>query len=183
MARACQQRGYEYCALTDHSRSTRVAGGLDAQAFTKQWEEIARVRQRLDGFVLLAGVELDILPDGSLDLPDDVLEHLDIVWVSVHSRLAMPKAQMTQRVLKALAHPAVDILAHPTGRQLPTRAPADLDLEDVFQAAKAYDVALEIDAQPQRLDLNDVHVQRARELGVKLAIDSGAHSVEELRFM
>ena len=183
MARACQQRGYAYCAMTDHSHSTRVAGGLDAQTFSKQWEEIARVRQRLDGFVLLAGVELDILPDGSLDLPDDVLEHFDIVLVSVHSRLAMPKAQMTQRVLKALSHPAVDIFAHPTGRQLHKRAPVELDLEDVFHAAKKYDVALELDAQPQRLDLSHVHVQRARELGVKLVIDSDAHSTEQLRFM
>jgi DNA polymerase (family 10) len=90
---------------------------------------------------------------------------------------------MTQRVLKALAHPAVDILAHPTGRQLHKRAPVELDLEDVFHAAKEYDVALELDAQPQRLDLNDVHVQRARELGVQLVIDSDAHSVEQLRFM
>ena len=99
MARTCQQQGYEYCAMTDHSRSTRVAGGLDAAAFAEQWEEIARVRQRLDGFVLLAGVELDILPDGLLDLPDDVLEHFDIVVAAVHSRLTMPKAPMTQRVL------------------------------------------------------------------------------------
>jgi DNA polymerase (family 10) len=183
MARACQQRGYAYCAMTDHSRSTRIAGGLDAPAFKKQWEEIAWVRQRLNGFVLLAGVELDILPDGTLDLSDDVLEHFDIVVIAVHSRLNMPKAQMTQRVLKALSHPAVDILAHPTGRQLHTRAPAELDLEDVFHAAREYDVALELDAQPQRLDLNDVHVQRARELGVKLVIDSDAHSIEHLRFM
>jgi DNA polymerase (family 10) len=183
MARACQQRGYAYCAMTDHSRSTRIAGGLDAPAFKKQWEEIAWVRQRLNGFVLLAGVELDILPDGTLDLSDDVLEHFDIVVIAVHSRLNMPKAQMTQRVLKALSHPAVDILAHPTGRQLHTRAPAELDLEDVFHAAREYDVALELDAQPQRLDLNEVHVQRARELGVKLVIDSDAHSIEHLRFM
>jgi DNA polymerase (family 10) len=183
MARACQQRGYEYCAMTDHSRSTRIAGGLDAAAFLKQWEEIERIRQRLDGFVLLAGVELDILPDGSLDLPDAVLERFDIVLASVHSRLNMPKAQMTQRVLKALSHPAVDILAHPTGRQLHKRAPVELDLEAVFHAAKEYDVALELDAQPQRLDLNDSHVHRARELGVKIVIDSDAHSIEHLRFM
>jgi DNA polymerase (family 10) len=183
MARACQQRGYEYCAMTDHSRSTRVARGLDAPAFKKQWEEIERVRQGLDSFVLLAGVELDILPDGSLDLPDAVLEHFDIVLVSVHSRLDMPKAQMTRRVLKALSHPAVHILAHPTGRQLHKRAPVELDLEEVFHAARENEVALELDAQPQRLDLSDVHVHRARELGVQIAIDSDAHSVEHLRFM
>ena len=183
MAHACQQRGYEYCAMTDHSRSTRVAGGLDPPAFKKQWEEIARVRQGLNDFVLLAGVELDILPDGSLNLPDEVLAHFDIVLVSVHSRLNMTKAQMTRRVLKALSHPAVDILAHPTGRQLHKRALVELDLEDVFHAAREHNVALELDAQPQRLDLSDVHGHRARELGVPMVIDSDAHSIEPLRFM
>jgi DNA polymerase (family 10) len=183
MARACRERGYEYCAITDHSKSTRVAGGLDAAGFRKQWEEIEEVRQRLDGIVLLKGVELDILPDGSLDLPDEVLEQFDIVLIAVHSRLDMPKARMTKRVLKALSHPAVHILAHPTGRQIQKRAPIDIDLEAVFQAAKEHDVALELDAQPQRLDLNDVHLHRARELGIKIAIDTDAHSVDHLRFM
>ena len=183
MARACQERGYEYCAITDHSQSTRVAGGLDAKSFQKQWEEIDKVRQRLDGIALLAGVELDILPDGSLDLPDEVLERFDIVVASVHSRLNMKKAPMTKRILRALAHPAVAILAHPTGRQLQKREPYEVDLEEVFQAAKEHDVALELNAQPQRLDLNDVYVHRARELGVKIAIDTDAHSVEHLRFM
>jgi DNA polymerase (family 10) len=102
MARACQGRGYEYCAITDHSKSTRIAGGLGIHSFTKHWDEIARVRQRLDGYVVLAGVELDILPDGSLDLPDDVLERFDIVVASVHSKLNMTKMQMTKRILKAL---------------------------------------------------------------------------------
>ena len=183
MARACQERGYAYCAITDHSKSTRVAGGLDAAGFRKQWEEIEEVRQRLDGIVLLKGVELDILPDGSLDLPDEVLEQFDLVLIAVHSRLDMPKVRMTKRVLKALSHPAVHILAHPTGRQIQKRAPIDIDLEEVFQAAKAHDVALELDAQPQRLDLNDVHLHRAREIGVKIAIDTDAHSVDHLRFM
>ena len=183
MARACRERGYEYCAITDHSKSTRVAGGLDAAGFRKQWEEIEEVRQRLDGIFLLKGVELDILPDGSLDLPDEVLEQFDIVLIAVHSRLDMPKARMTKRVLKALSHPAVHILAHPTGRQIQKRAPIDIDLEAVFQAAKEHEVALELDAQPQRLDLNDVHLHRARELGVKIAIDTDAHSVDHLRFM
>ncbi len=147
MARACQERGYEYCAITDHSQSTRVAGGLDAERFRKQWEEIEEIRQRLDGIVLLKGVELDILPDGSLALPDDMLEQFDIVLIAVHSQLDMPRARMTRRVLKALSHPAVDILAHPTGRQIRKRAPVDIDLEEVFHAAKECDVALELDAQ------------------------------------
>jgi DNA polymerase (family X) len=183
MARACQERGYEYCAITDHSQSTRVAGGLDAKAFQKQWEEIDKVRQRLDGIVLLASVELDILPDGSLDLPDEVLERFDIVMASVHSQMSMKKAAMTKRILKALSHPTVDILAHPTGRQLQKREPYEVDLEEVFQAAKERDVALELNAQPQRLDLNDIYVHRARELGVRIVIDTDAHSVEHLRFM
>jgi DNA polymerase (family 10) len=183
MARACGERGYEYCAMTDHSRSTRVARGLDAQGFRQQWKEIEKVRHQLHGIIVLKGIELDILPDGSLDLPDEALQGFDIVLVSVHSRLDMPKAQMTKRVLKALSHPAVDILAHPTGRQLNKRQPVDIDLEDVFQAAKAHDVAVEVDAQPQRLDLNDVHVHRACELGVKIVIDSDAHSIDHLRFM
>jgi DNA polymerase (family X) len=183
MARACRDRGYAYCAITDHSRSTSVARGLDTEGFRRQWQEIDRVRQQLDGIIVLQGVELDILPDGSLDLPDAVLEGFDIVLVSVHSRLDQPKAQMTKRVLKALSHPAVDILAHPTGRLLNKRQPVAIDLEDVFHAAKECDVAVEIDAQPQRLDLNDVHVHRARKLGVKIVIDSDAHSVDQLRFM
>jgi DNA polymerase (family 10) len=183
MAQACQARGYEYCALTDHSRSTRVARGLDAEGFRRQWTEIEKVRQQLRDIIVLKGVELDILPDGSLDLPDEALQDFDIVLVSVHSRLNMPKAQMTKRVLKALSHPAVDILAHPTGRQLNKRQPVDIDLEDVFRAAKEHDVAVELDAQPQRLDLNDIHLYRARELGMKIVIDSDAHSVEHLRFM
>jgi DNA polymerase (family 10) len=183
MARACRELGYAYCAITDHSRSTRVARGLDTEGFRRQWKEIDEVRHQLNGITVLKGVELDILSDGTLDLPDEVLEGFDIVLVAVHSKLAMPKAQMTKRVLKALSHPAVDILAHPTGRQLNKRQPMEIDLEDVFHAAKEHDVALEIDAQPQRLDLNDVHVHRARELGVTLAIDSDAHSVDHLRFM
>jgi DNA polymerase (family 10) len=146
-------------------------------------KEIDQIRQELDGMIVLKGVELDILPDGSLDLPDEVLMEFDIILVSVHSKLDMPKAQMTQRVLKALSHPAVDILAHPTGRQLNKRKPSEIDLEDVFQAAKEYDVAVELDAQPQRLELNDMHLHRARELRVKIVIDSDAHSVDQLRFM
>jgi len=183
MARACQGRGYEYCAITDHSKSTRIAGGLGIHSFTRHWDEIARVRQRLDGYVVLAGVELDILPDGSLDLPDDVLERFDIVVASVHSKLNMTKMQMTKRLLKALSHPAVEILAHSTGRQRRKRKPIAVDLDTVFHAAKEYDVALELNAQPQRLNLSDVQVYRARELGVRIAIDTDARSVDQLRFM
>jgi DNA polymerase (family 10) len=183
MVRACQQRGYEYCAITDHSQATRVAGGLDANAFKKQWQEIEEVRQRVNGIVLLKGVELDILPDGTLDLSDEVLDQFDIVLVSVHSRLDMKQGPMTKRLPKALAPPAVDILAHSTCRQIQKREPIEVDLEEVFRAAKEHHVAVELDAQPQRLDLNDVHVYRARELGARLVIDTDAHSVDHRRFM
>jgi DNA polymerase (family 10) len=183
MARMCRSLGYDYCAITDHSQSTRVAGGLDVGGFREQWKEIDALRERLDGIVLLKGVELDILADGALDLPDEVLEGFDIVLIAVHSRLNMTKAQMTKRILKAMAHPAVDILAHPTCRQLNKREPIEVDLEEVFHAAKEHDIAVELDGHPQRLDLNDVHVYRARELGLKIAIDTDAHSVDQLRFM
>lgn len=183
MVQACQELGYEYCAITDHSQSTRIAGGLTATDLKKQWQEIEKVRQRVKGITLLRGMEVDILPDGSLDLPDEILQALDIVLVSVHSQLQMPAPQMTQRLLKALAHPAVDVLAHPTARLINKRAPIAVDLEAVFQAAKEHEVALEVNAQPDRLDLSDIHVQHARELGVKLIINSDAHSVDGLRMM
>jgi DNA polymerase (family 10) len=183
MVRACKELGYEYCAITDHSQSTRVAGGLNAAGFKKQWKEIEQIRRRLDGITLLAGIEVDILPDGSLDLPDEVLDAFDIVVASIHSHLQMPQPQMTRRILKAVAHPAVDILAHPTERLINKREPMAVDLEAVLQAAKAHDVAVELNAQPERLDLNDLQVYRARELGVKVAINSDAHSTENLRFM
>jgi DNA polymerase (family 10) len=183
MARACKERGYEYCAITDHSQAVRVAGGLGAKDFRKQLAELEEVRERVSGIILLAGCEVDILPDGSLDLPDAALARLDVVVASVHSKMDMSKNLMTQRVLKALAHPSVNILAHPTGRQINRREPFAIDLEEVFQAAKEYGVAVEVNGQPERLDLTDVHAHRAREIGVKIAIDTDAHSIDQLRFM
>ncbi len=183
MLRACKDRGYQYCAMTDHSQAVRVAGGLGEKDVAKQLEEIAQVRGKIRGIALLAGSEVDILSDGTLDLPDDILEQLDIVVASVHSKMDMTTSQMTRRVLKALAHPAVNILGHPTGRQIGQREPFAIDLEEVFHAAKEYGVAVELNSQPQRLDLNDIQVQRAREIGVKIAISGDAHGVEQLRFM
>jgi DNA polymerase (family 10) len=183
MARACKERGYQYWAITDHSKAVRVAGGLSPGDFKKQRREIEEVRKKVGGIALLAGCEVDILADGSLDLPDHLLEQLDVVVAAVHSKMDMTKSQMTRRVLKALAHPAVDILAHPTGRLINRRDPFMIDLEDVFHAAKENDVAVELNAQPDRLDLNDLHVFRAREIGVKIAINTDAHNTEQLRFM
>ncbi|HET9885452.1 MAG TPA: DNA polymerase/3'-5' exonuclease PolX [Candidatus Binatia bacterium] len=183
MVRACKERGYQYCAITDHSKAVRVAGGLTVEDFKNQRKEIEQARAKVGGITVLTGCEVDILPDGSLDLPDDLLDELDLVVAAVHSKLDMNHSDMTNRVLKALAHPALTILAHPTGRLINEREPCAIDLEQVFRAAKEHDVAVELNAQPDRLDLNDVHLLRAREIGVKIAINTDAHSSEQLRFM
>ncbi len=183
MVRACKERGYQYCAITDHSKADTVASGLSANDFKRQREEIEQVRSRIGGITLLAGCEVDILADGSLNLPDHLLEQFDVVVAAVHSKMDMPKSQMTRRVLRALAHPAVTILAHPTGRLINEREPFAIDLEEIFHAAKEYQVVVELNAQHARLDLNDVHVRRAREVRVKITINSDAHGVQQLRFM
>ncbi|HEY7316449.1 MAG TPA: DNA polymerase/3'-5' exonuclease PolX [Candidatus Binatia bacterium] len=183
MVRACKERGYQYCAITDHSQAVHVAGGLSAGDFTKQWLEIGEARAKVSGITVLTGCEVDILPDGSLDLPDDILEQLDVVVAAVHAKMDMPQNAMTKRVLKALAHPAVTILAHPTGRLINHREPSAIDLEEIFHAAKENDIAIELNAQPDRLDLNDLHLFRAREIGAKIAINTDAHNTEQLRFM
>jgi DNA polymerase (family X) len=183
MALACKGLGYEYLAITDHSQSLTMTGGLTPERVRLQWEEIDEVRARLSGIELLRGLEVDILRDGSLDMPDWVLEGLDIVVVSVHSFMSMEQAAMTERVIRALGHPSVDVLAHPTGRLLSRRPPYALDVEAVLQAAAELDVAVELNASPDRLDLSDVHVHRARQLGVKVVISTDAHSVRGLATM
>ena len=183
MVRACKERGYQYCAITDHTKAVRVAGGLSAEDFKRQREEIEAARAKVRGITVFAGCEVDILPDGSLDLPDDLLEQLDVVVAAVHSKLEMGQSDMTQRVLKALAHAAVTILAHPTGRLINQREPFAIDLEQIFHAAKQRNVAVELNAQPDRLDLNDLHLLRAREIGVKIAVNTDAHSAGQLHFI
>jgi len=183
MVRACKERGYQYCAITDHSKAVRVAGGLTAEDFKRQRKEIEQVREKIRGITVFTGCEVDILPDGSLDLPEGLLEQLDVVVAAIHFKMDMNQSEMTKRVLKALANPAVKILAHPTGRLINQREPFTIDLEEIFHAAKENDIAVELDAQPDRLDLNDLHLLRAREIGVKIAIDTDAHSAEQLHFI
>ncbi|HYA28625.1 MAG TPA: DNA polymerase/3'-5' exonuclease PolX [Acidobacteriota bacterium] len=183
MMRACADLGYQYCCISDHSKAVRVAGGLGAKEFAEQRKEIEKLRSNLRGMKLLAGCEVDILPDGSLDLSDEILDQLDIVIAAVHSKMDMPQSEMTKRVLKALAHPAVTMLAHPTGRLINDREPFAIDLEEVFRAAKEYGVAIELNGQPQRLDLNDVYIHRAMDLGVKISLNTDAHGTEQLKFM
>ena len=183
MARACVARGYRYLAISDHSPALAMVGGITPERAVDQWEEIARVQEGLDGITIFKSLEVDILRDGSLDMTDEVLEALDLVLVSVHSLMEMDRVLMTDRVIAAIQHPQVDILAHPTGRLLGRREPFQLEMEEVLQAARDLDVAVEINANPNRLDLNDVHAHRAKELGVKVCISTDAHSVQRLDHM
>jgi len=183
MAEACRDRGYEYMSITDHSQAVTVAGGLKPERVREQWDEVEGVRQGVEGIHLFRSLEVDILKDGALDMPDDVLADLDLVLVSVHSFMSMSTVEMTDRVIRALEHPEVDILAHPTGRILNRRQPFGLDVEAILQAAVSFDVAVELNAHPSRLDLHDRHLRRAKELGVKVAVSTDAHSIQDLNLM
>ena len=183
MARSCLERGYEYFALTDHSQAMAMVQGLTPERAREQWAEIEQVQELVPGIRILKSVEVDILKDGSLDMPDDVLEQLDVLVISVHSFMDQNKKTMTDRVLRAMQHPAADILAHPTGRIINRREPFELDVEAVLEAAADLSVAVELNANPNRLDFSDVHVHRAKELGVPVVISTDAHSLRGLADM
>jgi DNA polymerase (family 10) len=180
---AAAKRGYDYVAICDHSPSARVARGLDAAKLAAHVKNIRAVGRKHPSITVLAGSECDILPDGRLDYPDEVLAQLDLVIASVHSAFKQPRREMTRRIVSALANPHVTILAHPTGRVLGERAPYAVDLDDVFRAAKRYGKAVEINAYPERLDLNDVNARRARDLGVPLAVSTDTHVLDDLAHM
>jgi len=175
MARAAMERGYAYLVMTDHTQSLQIAQGLTPERFRQRASEIADVNGRRDGAQVLNGAEVDILPDGSLDLPDDCLASLDVVVASVHTALDQPKDVITQRVLSALRSPHVDVLAHPTSRRLDRRGETSLDIDAVIAEAVKTGTALEINSSPWRLDLNDSWARKAREAGAMLAIDTDAH--------
>jgi DNA polymerase (family 10) len=183
MVVACAARGYEYMAISDHSQALAMVQGLDAARLRLQWAEIEAVRQRHPEIHLLRGLEVDILTDGSLDLEDEMLAGLDWVIVSVHSRFDLPAAEQTERILKAIRHPAVNVLAHPTGRLINRRKPFDFDLEAVLREAARLGVAVELNSNPHRLDLKDTHLRRAKELGCPLVIDTDAHHTDHLALM
>ncbi len=176
MAEAAREAGLEYIAITDHSQSLAMANGLDERRALAHAARIRARRRGPHGVRLLAGIECDIRPDGTLDLADDCLAALDIVVASVHSAFNQDRQQMTDRLLRAIENPHVDILGHPTGRRLLKREPYPLDVEAVVDAAARRGVALEINCQVDRLDLNDVHARLARDRGVPLVISSDAHS-------
>ena len=179
MAAAARERGYAYIAVTDHSGGLGIAHGLDAGRVAEQIKAIEVLRREMPEIHIFSGLEVDIRADGSLDLPDEVLAGLDIVIASVHNSLNQPREVITKRVLRALEHPLVTILGHPTSRQMPQRPPTELDMEAVFQSARRHGKVLEINSMPNRLDLKDSHIRRARELGVKLTLSSDAHRREQ----
>ncbi len=181
MARAARARGLRGIAITDHSASLGIANGLSVERLRAQAEEIAAARRAMGSdFLILHGTEMEIKAGGGLDFPDDVLAGLDLVIASLHVGLSQPRSQVTGRLLEAIENPHVDIIGHPTGRLLGRRFGADLDMEAVFAAAARTGTILEINANPQRLDLNDSHIRRALEVGVKLAINTDAHEPGQL---
>ncbi|MCL6551563.1 MAG: DNA polymerase/3'-5' exonuclease PolX [Firmicutes bacterium] len=182
MAQAAKALGYDYVCITDHSQSLKFVGGVPPDELRRHAAEVRRLSDRL-GIAVLIGTECDILADGRLDYDDDVLAELDVVVASVHSRLTMPREQMTRRIVRALETGRVHVLGHPTGRLLGQRDPYDVDLEAVVAAAVRTGTALEINAAPERLDLNDVHVRMARERGARFVISTDAHQVGHLRHM
>jgi DNA polymerase (family 10) len=183
LAAGVRAKGYQYMAVTDHSKSATVAGGMDETRVLQMIAEVRALNARLKGFRVLAGCEVDIRGDGSLDFPDEILTRLDLVQVSVHSRFKMSRDEMTTRIVRALRHPLVHILGHPTGRLIGERAAYDVDIEAVLQAAKAGGVAVEINASPSRLDLNDLHARRAKDLRIPIAISTDAHTIPQLDYM
>ncbi len=183
MVLAAKARGYAYVAITDHTPAVRVTGGLDRARFREQARAIEKLRSEIPGIAILHGAEVDILDDGSLDLDDATLGELDWVVASVHSKFGMPARQMTERVLRALRHPAVSAFGHPNGRLLGQREPYAIDMERVVREARDLGVLLEVNGQPQRLDLTDLQIRMARDAGARLVIDTDAHRTSELDFM
>ncbi len=183
MAQAARERGYEYLAITDHSASHGFGNDVSPQQLERQIELVREADQRIEGIELLAGSEVNILPDGSLDYDDDLLARLDWVLASVHTSFAIGEQQMTERMIAAIEHPLVDAIGHPTGRKIERRPPYAVDLEAVFAAAARTRTLLEINGNPDRRDLSDVDARAAAAAGVQLVIDSDAHRVETLRNM
>jgi len=183
IAEECKRRGYEYVAITDHSETLKVAGGLSKEKLIKSIETVRKINEKIDGFRVLTGAEVEILGDGRLDYPDSVLRDLDIVVAAVHSGFRMSRKEMTERILSAMANDYVTILAHPTGRVIEQRDPYEVDLERIIDEARGKGVWLEINALPERLDLNDVNAKWAKESGIMMAIGTDAHSLDQLNYM
>lgn len=180
VVKKCREKGYSYAAITDHSRSLKIANGLEIERLEQQHRQIRELNKELKDFTLLTGVEMDILTDSTMDMPDEILEQTDVVIASVHTGFKQSKTELTRRFTKAMENPHVDIIAHMTGRILGRRESYDLDVEALIETAAKTGTVLEINASPDRLDLNEVHARMASEAGAKLCINTDAHDVRRL---
>ena len=183
IAKAAQKRGYQYVAVCDHSKSLKIAHGLDESRLMKQMEEIDRLNEKLKNFKILKGTEVDILSDGKLDLSEKILEKLDFVVAAIHSGFKQDKARMTKRIVQALENPYIHILAHPSGRLLGARDPYEVEIDELMETAKKYGKALEINAYFERLDLDDIHCRKAKEMGIRVGIGTDAHHLAQMWMM
>jgi len=183
MANAAQKKGYQYIAISDHSKHVTIAHGFKAKDLTRQIAQIDKLNSKLKNITILKSIELDILEDGSLDLPDDILKELDLTVCAIHYKFNLSKDKQTERVLKAMDNPYFNIFAHPTGRLINERGPYEIDIERIIKAAKQKNCVLELNAYPNRLDLNDIYCHMAKDVGVKIAISTDSHSINDLNFM
>jgi DNA polymerase (family 10) len=183
IAQAAQKRGYQYVAICDHSKSLRIAHGLDESRLMKQMEEIDRINEKTRNFQILKGTEVDILTDGKLDLPEKILKKLDFVVAAIHSGFKQDKGKMTKRIVRALESPYIHILAHPSGRLLGARDPYEVEIDELMEAAQKYGKALEINAYFERLDLDDIHCRKAKEMGVRVGIGTDSHRLDQMWMM
>ncbi len=183
LVNAAMEHGYSYIAITDHSKGLGVAGGLTPDRVLEQITEIDSLNKKLNDFTILKGIEVDIKSDGSLDLPDDILKLLDIVVASIHSGFKQSRQQLTSRLISAIKHPYVSIIAHPTGRLLSERDEYDVDMDAVLQSAKETGTAFEINAYPARLDLNDIYARKAKELSIPIVISTDTHIIPNMDYM
>lgn len=183
MVQAARERGYQYCAISDHSVGRGIAHGLSVERLREQFQIIKELNERLEGFRVLTGIEVDLRADGSLDFPDELLGEIDIVTASVHSVIGQESDKMTERLMKAIHNPHVDVIGHPTGRIIQQRQPSEFDVEKVFKAAAATGTAMEVNSYPSRLDLKDSYIRAARDLGVLLVINTDSHNTDMLDFM
>jgi DNA polymerase (family 10) len=183
MAAAAKKMGYEYIAITDHTKSTRIAGGLTEKEALAHMKKIDQANGRAGGIRIIRGMEVDILPDGKLDYADGILKEIDIVFASVHSNFKMPKREMTKRIISAMKNKYVTVLSHPTGRLIGERDPYEVDLNEVLKAAKDTGTFIELNANPMRLDLDDIHCRKAKEMGIPIVITTDAHSATQLELM
>jgi DNA polymerase (family 10) len=183
MAKAARRLGHEYLAITDHTGSLQIAGGLNEREIMKQMKEIEKVNKAVDGLTILKGVEVNIKSDGQLDVRSEILRDLDIVVASIHSGFRQGREKLTERMISAMENEHVDIIAHPTGRLIQERRGYEVDFEKVFETSVETGTFLEINAYPNRLDLNDINVKRAIKAGCKLVISTDSHNADHLRYI